>query len=227
MLDIAHTLEIKEFYQHAIHVIYAVLIGQSFFMAKDVFIPISKLNSFDGIVNASALFFAYFFIITGWIGWNRSISDNPHREGRLGVLRFSIDLFILFITYYLLTLANPLNNETYSITFIWLLPSIFGCYLLWDIVKYFEYRNIKKSKKKTRKTRLFITVIFLVFFIILSNIYSYAVTTQNFEGSGNSLLTLMFIFSSFGLTALYRRRKWWGKEKAKTGEKKINPNNKK
>lgn len=228
MLDIAHELEIKEFYQHAIHVIYAVLIGQSFFMAKDVFIPISKLNSFDGAVNASALFFAYFFIITGWIGWNKSISENPHTEGRLGVFRFSIDLFILFITYYLLSLANPLNNETYGITFIWLLPLIFGFYLLWDIIKYFEYRKIKKSKNKIRKTRLFITVIFLGFFLILSYLYSYAVTTQNFEWNGNSLLTLISIFGSFGLTVLYRRRKWWGKEqKAKLKEKKINLNNKK
>jgi hypothetical protein len=205
---------LSEFYQHAVHVIYAVLISQSFFTAKDVFIPLSNLKTYDGFVNALALIFAYFFIITGWIGWYKSISKNPHGEGRLGIARFGTDLFIMFLFYYLLSLASPTKMETYGDTFVWVLPIIYGVYFLWDGLKYFEYKHELVPERRNRKNRSLITFLFFSAFVIQSVVYVHVMKNlHDLNWSGNTAWNPIFIIFSFTLTAFYRRRKWLVKHK--------------
>lgn len=194
------------------------MISQSFFTAKDIFIPLSHLNSYDGVVNALALIFAYFFIITGWIGWYKSISKNPHGEGRLGIARFGTDLFIMFLFYYLLSLSSPANKNSYGDTFLWVLPIIYGTYLLWDGIKYFEYKHEKSLERKNRKARSLTTIIFFLIFSCQSVFYYYAISNlQDLKWQGTTTWDPAFIFSSIILTAVYRRRKWLVKRKRKDG----------
>src|SRR3989344_5586216 len=92
-----------DFYQFAIHLIYAVIIGQSFLLASTVFVPIDSVFNFTGFEHGYALFLAYVISITGWVGWSRSIGKMPHSENALGNFRFITDLIIMFLYYYLLS----------------------------------------------------------------------------------------------------------------------------
>lgn len=198
-----------DFYQFAIHLIYAVIIGQSFFIASSVFVPIDNVFNFIGFENGYALFLAYVISITGWVGWARSISKLPHSENALGNFRFITDLIIMFLYYYLLSLANPDKIHRYGETFIWVFPAIFGAYIVWDILKYFEYKCDAQKAIKDRKRRLWITVGFFIVFVIQSFIFQYVTTDQQFlKWDGNVLWIEIFISSSFVMTIGYRWLKW-------------------
>lgn len=198
-----------DFYQFAIHLIYAVIIGQSFLLASSVFVPIDKIFNFSGFENGYALFLAYVVAVTGWVGWARSIVKSPHSENALGNFRFITDLVIMFLYYYLLSLADPATINRYGDTFVWVFPSIFGAYIAWDVLKYFEYKCDVQKAIRDRKKRLLISVYFFIAFTIQSIIFQYVTQNQQFlNWDGNSLWLEVFISSSFVLTITYRWLKW-------------------
>ena len=133
-----------EFYPFSAHLIYAVIVTLSFEIAGNVFIPFDKaFSSYDNALSISLLL-SYAFIISGWVGYTKSISKRPHRENWLGNTRFVIDLVILFLAFYLLSLTNPEKFERFITvfgTFIWLFPATFIVYFIWDMFKYFEYKK--------------------------------------------------------------------------------------
>lgn len=168
--------DISTFYRTAIDVIYGVIIGVSFTQIDTLFIPIGKLSELHGIIDGCSALFAYFVIITGWIGYHKSISDKPHR-GRIGNLRFAVDLIITFLAYYLVVIVVPKTDDSgrqlvsYSDTFVWILPFMFFLFVIWDVLKNIEYWD----ESETRRTRIYRTlysVVLCVYFIVLSLVYS-------------------------------------------------------
>ncbi|MGB7952647.1 MAG: hypothetical protein WCF23_01595, partial [Candidatus Nitrosopolaris sp.] len=92
----------SEFYKYIVFVGFAVIIGQSFVKSTTILIPFNRLSTYDGFENAFMLILVYFFIVTSWIGYFRSIIKKPHTETKIGTARFGTDLFILYMFYYML-----------------------------------------------------------------------------------------------------------------------------
>jgi len=217
--------DLSEFYQHSVHLIYAVIIAQTYSIVSDIFIPLNKLDTYDGAVNAIALGFAYFVIISGWIGYFKSIKRDPHK-GKAGNARFAIDLVILFVFYYLLSLANPINKASYWYTFVWVLPLLFALFLAWDCLKYHEYIHERASEKNYRKERLKITIVYFSIFLIQAVLYYFAIADHpDLTWQGHVAWNLIFIPSSFLFIYLYRRRKWKTGNKARGANRTKKANN--
>ncbi|MGI0102857.1 MAG: hypothetical protein ACREA7_09735 [Nitrosotalea sp.] len=217
--------DLSDFYQLSVHLIYAVIIAQTYVIVTDIFLPIDKLDTYDGVVSAFALGLAYFVIISGWIGYFKSIKRDPHK-GRAGNARFAVDLIILFLFYYLLTLADPTNKADYWYTFVWVFPVIFAAYLAWDCLKYHEYIHEHASEKNYRKGRLKITIVFFAIFLVQAFAYYFATNYHpDLIWQGHVAWNLIFIPSSILFTYLYRRRKWKTGNKRKSLTKTKKPNN--
>jgi hypothetical protein len=97
---------LPDFYKYVVFVVVAVIIGQSFVKSTTILIPFNRLSTYDGFENAFMLILVYFFIVTGWIGYFKSIMRKPHKETKIGTARFGTDLFILYIFYYMLNLVS-------------------------------------------------------------------------------------------------------------------------
>jgi hypothetical protein len=74
---------LPDFFQHALHALYAVVIGISFEISSNTTIPIEKISTH--FVNAWILILGYFIVIASWIGYYISIKNSPHK-GKLGYI---------------------------------------------------------------------------------------------------------------------------------------------
>jgi hypothetical protein len=182
---------LAEFYKYAVFVVFAVIIGQSFVKSTTILIPFNRLSTYEGFENAFMLLLVYFFIITSWIGYFQSIIRKPHTETKIGTARFGTDLFILYIFYYILNLVPDKRNH--GDFFIWAFPLIFGTFLLWDILKYFEYRRVVKEKHEDRRNRVVITAVFFGVVIAQSYLYENVVRTLGLTYNGTPIWNIIFI----------------------------------
>ena len=107
------------------------------------------------VENISGLFLAYFIIITGWVEYRRSVTNQPHREN-WGSVRFAVDLFILFLVYFLLRFSNPSANTLYDEIFIWLVPLMLVAYSVWVSIK------LEILRRQTKYNYLLSTSIFSI-----------------------------------------------------------------
>lgn len=152
---------LPDFFQHAVNVIYAVVIAFSFNISRKIVIPFENIPSH--LISTEILILGYFIVVTGWIGYFLAIKKQPHR-GILGIGRFGIDLFILYLFYYIVNLADPENIQYRQDVFIIILPVTYSVYLLWDVVRHYEYELHKSSYVTRRKAGRWIgiTVDYLV-----------------------------------------------------------------
>jgi hypothetical protein len=99
-------------------------------------------------------------MISGWLGYTKSINDKPHTEGGLGNARFVIDLTISFFMLYLLVLTSK-NYFIYYFgdAFLKILPTIFFLYVLWDFIKSKEYPNFNPDLNRIARRRRFQTLV--------------------------------------------------------------------
>jgi hypothetical protein len=116
-LDIPKNL--SDFFQHTLHVLYAVVIGISFEISSNTTIPIEKISTH--FVNAGILILGYFIVITSWIGYYLSIKKNPHK-GNLGYIRSTLDILIIYLFFYMVNLARDENQKYQGDVFLYLLP---------------------------------------------------------------------------------------------------------
>jgi hypothetical protein len=200
------TKSISEFFEHAINVLFAVVIGISFQISSQVVIPIEEIQKH--VISAGILVLGYGIVISGWIGYYLSIKDHPHK-GKLGYVRFVLDVLTLYLFYYIINLAKVENEQYRKDVFVYLLPIIYGVYIFWDIVKYFEHKkkNQTKEEKNDRIHRIRITVDYLVSFIIIAFIYY---VTPSFE-----FKDIVFIIVSGILTFKYRYAKYVDSNKSR------------
>ena len=191
--------QLPDFFQYAIHILFAVVIGISFENSSDIIIPIEEIH--QKFVNAGILILGYFIIITSWIGYYLSIRKNPHKNNRLGYIRFILDIFTIYIFYYIINLAKIENQKYQDDIFLYLLPLTFFVYLAWDIVKYFEYKK-KSQTKEERHDRIFrirITVDYLILFIIIAIFYYIFIENIELKFLSKEYIQIFFI----GLAALF------------------------
>jgi len=200
---------VPEFYQYAIHLVYAVIIALSFDVAKDLFIPIQHFwATYENFENGVALLLVYVVIISGWIGWTKSIIDKPHKLNVYGNSRFVLDLFLGFLSFYLIQLAKPEYFQEFNQVFIWVMPGIFITYMIWDSIKYREY-NLKDKAREIQTNRITKTLYGLIIVLIISLFYSNLLTRGvTVIVDGNNYLDLIFMIMSIALVLFYRNSKW-------------------
>lgn len=199
--------DLNTFYRKTVDIIYAFIVGQSFLQLDSLFIPITAISDWHRLVDLAAVFLAYFISIAGWITYHKSIVHRPH-FGRWGNARYAVDLLILFLTYYLLRLSKPDGRTAYGETFTWLIPMLFLAYLVWDAIKFFEYRPYEKVGTKSLGTTLLFGFLFLLLsFVYHSVVAALPITPDNFWGT-KSIEDQYFIAMAFVLTAAYRLAKW-------------------
>jgi hypothetical protein len=210
--------KLSDFYQHAINVLFSVVIATTFPLTTEAFIQLTKLANFDNLETALTLVFVYFFIITSWVGYFKSITNKPHTETKLGTARFGVDIFLVYLFYYLLTLVP--DNVRHDEIFMGVLPIIFGTFLLWDTLKYLEYRR-EQEEARERIYRLVITLMAFAAFLFLLVLYRYLTATFTLKINEDVISwNLLFITLSFIIVALYRWRKW---ESPRKGKRHLTP----
>ncbi len=200
--------ELQRLYRYAIHVIYAAVIAISFDIARDVVVPIGLIFTYP--VNTLLLGLSYFIIVTSWTGYCMSITTSPH-EGNIGRLRFGLDIFIIFIFYYMVSLTPPNKSAYIPDVFLYILPALYFTYYVWDTLKIYEYRDKTTSQKHLdRLDARNITLYYLLMFIALMAAYVMLLYITNFEAVGGnaSIRDSGFIAIAFVLTLLYRLAKW-------------------
>ena len=174
-----------------------------------MFVPLEQVFRYPNNIHAMGLFLVYAFIISGWIGYHRSISKNPHK-GALGNVRYVIDLAIIFLVYYLVSIANPSSNARFGEAFEWVFPTIFALYLAWDIVKVLEYKQTRTSNM-IRAKRTVITGVILVAFLAQAssyNIASHSSGITSIPDSNKITIDIAYIVTSLILIGMYRASKW-------------------
>ncbi len=72
----------KTFYIYTIHIIYAIILTQTFDISAEVFIPLSNidesLTALRLVSNTFAILAVQFILISGWIGYTYAINKKPH-----------------------------------------------------------------------------------------------------------------------------------------------------
>jgi hypothetical protein len=119
-------------------------------MSSSIVIPLEKIS--EHLTNAFVLLLGYTLLISSWKGYYLSIKKHPHR-GKQGFFRFILDIFIIFLLYYLLALSKVTlekANASFINDMFFILSIIYGTYLIWNIIKYFKYKKKIKIKLKER-----------------------------------------------------------------------------
>jgi hypothetical protein len=200
--------EVQRLYRYAVHVIYAAVIAISFDIARDVVIPIEII--FGHLVNTLLLGLSYFIIVTSWIGYFMSIITSPHK-GKIGRLRFGLDILIIFIFYYMVSLTPDSKSAFIPDVFLFVLPVLYFAYFVWDTLKIHEYKDESSAQKHLdRLDARNITLYYLIMFLLVSVVYVVFLVITNFEavGQGATVRDSSFIAIAFILTLLYRVAKW-------------------
>lgn len=188
------------FYPQTIHVLFAVIIGYSFFLASDVMIPIQNVLESDNHTAVLTLGFSYILVISGWVGYSRSVSTKPYTDSNLGAMRFVVDLIVLFEYFYLISISQTEHASEFPAVAV----IIFGTYVLWDDIKGREYasrdqENIQRRKTTTKK-------LFIVGIVIAAayHVGLYKIMASSLGISEHMLAVLSFVLLVIG----YRYTKW-------------------
>jgi hypothetical protein len=182
----------------------------------------------NGATLALGAFFSYYFILSGWYGLHRSMIAKPFKLYSVrSKIRFSLNLLIVFLEFYLVALATgviaegvnlqELNwsenaglayeafRQNYVNIFTWLIPSIFGVFLIWDLIKFSEHGADEKKTQKVGKftvridvARIISTGIITIAFIVIAYLYSFVLPINDLDDN------LWIIIISFVLVFIYR-----------------------
>ena len=202
-----------EIYPFIVHFLFAVIIATSYETAILVFINPERAFSFnfESLIPGLELLLAYAAIISGWVGYSRSMIKWPHQNTKSGVSRFVLDLAILFCYFGLIVLADPQNN-TFKENFVSWLVAMFVLFFIWDLAKIIEYRKPHVSKALWRS--LLKTIIFL---ILITMTYMLFPTVSKLLGwieksdatlTSDNIVYGVFLIVITALMILYRYWKW-------------------
>lgn len=200
-----------EFFEASIHLIYAVIAATGFLIATSIYIPVQNLFTYTGSLSAFALAFVYFFMISAWYGFFRSVQQFKHTERKLGISRYAIGLLNTFILYYMISLTSTKEGTDFH-GIIWLLPVFFSLVVIAHIIKYFEYRHYRDDENENKRVNINLlrltivtTVIFLTLFIVQAFSYDYCIKNlPDLKWDAIIAWNPVFIVTSTIITGVYR-----------------------
>ena len=144
--------------------LFAIVIHISFvegIMKQDWFDdPSLIVESWPHAFELFVLGLAYVFVILSWVGYHISIIHYPLKPDTLpGLLRFGIDVLLLFLYWLLLLKFEQPQFE------VLLLAVIFVLFIPWDILKRFEWPERDNPKRRG------VTILWAGLFVVLALIY--------------------------------------------------------
>jgi hypothetical protein len=185
----------SKIYVLTIQILFGIIIGISFTDYHKELVPFRY--NFETIM----IFVAYSTVLLSLIGYSITIHYRYHRN----FLRFSLDIFLLYLYYQLV--YSPQNSFDY---FLSIFPIIFGIYVIWQCLEYLEWRKKDYPKKEFRKIVLG-TIVFFAIFLAISLLYdgsliqtnapnqilNYWPITDNEKIVLGSIIVLLFLFRIF------------------------------
>lgn len=199
---------LSEFFHASIHLVFAVVSAEGFVVARSIYVPIENLYNFDGITSAIALIFAYFFLVTSWIGYYKSVDTYPHTETKKGIARYGFGLLVTFLIYYMLSLTHVDNKTKYGEIF-WLLPVFFAILIIIHYIKSKEYKKeLKKIDRENFEDIMVLTAAFFTIFLILAVVHHFLYDNLVFKIGDISITQIIFIFLAICFTFWYRWSSW-------------------
>lgn len=160
-------------------------------------IPITVMFEPANYISVSALVFAYIVIVSGWIGYARSVSVKPHKDTALGALRFVVDLVILFEYFYLLRTSQTGPISDFPLVMV----VIFMTYVLSDRIKYYEHTPRQRVWIQHRSK---ITLGFLAIVLLTGALYNDGMFVAVASEHAHTLSIAVFAI----LVILHRVAKW-------------------
>lgn len=209
----------KQFFEGSIHLIFAVVIAQGFTIAGQVFLPITNLYTYSGFLSAFALIFAYFFTVTAWYGFFKSVKTFPHNQiSRFTITRYGIAVFNAFILYYMISLTASKTTIDFPALFFLVIVYFFMIILV-HLIKSVERLGINRIGIHSRLQKtLGVTTVFLVIFVIILSSYEYLIqNVPNLKWNDEVAWHPIFLAGFLGLSAWYRWIMW--KDRAKTNRR--------
>lgn len=196
----------RDFFQYAVHIIYAAILAFSFQYVAIDFIPFDSIKTATDKVNFLALLFVWGFMISGWLGYTKSISYKPHSEGFWGAFRFVLDLIISFFMLYLVIITIKDGFvANFGNAFSYVIPVIFGLFIAWDLVKYAEYRSNDEQSNRYLRTRANFTI-FTFLALLAQSLYYYIFAGNVNIGISYDINSTYFWFmiASSAIVVVYR-----------------------
>lgn len=212
----------NEIFAYICHFIFAIVIATSYDTATQIFInpEIPFLSNLDSVISSFEICLAYVAIISGWVGYSRSMIKWPHKNTKIGALRFSLDIAILFCYFGLITSAQPQNEfQNYFLSWI---SGLFVLFVLWDVLKIKEHYEKHETKRNGELIRSCLkTVVFLIVFFALPLIFTLLSEIEMGVIDDNIIYMGVMGLTMF-LLILYRYTKWSINRSRKSGRGKNN-----
>ena len=190
------------------HFIFAIIIASSYDTASDVVLypEDPAYSSLDQFLDFLELAVAYVAIISGWLGYIRSVYKWPHRDTKYGMLRFVTDLAVLFCYFGLIEAADPVRDVFRGQFMFWIL-TMFVLYAFSDLLKNRDHKSRSSNAPKNRELRKsqHLTLIFLAISAGLCALNAYAF---GLWGDDDGALYMGILIMAISLMILYRSRKW-------------------
>ena len=190
------------------HFIFAIVIAGSYDLASDVLLyPADPAySSLDRFLDFLELAVAYVAIISGWLGYARSEHKWPHRDTKSGMLRFIVDIAILFCYFGLIEAADPARDVFRDQFMLWIC-AMFGLYLFSDLCKRHDHKSKTYNTYNNRRLNwsVSLTLIFLGISVGVGTLNAY---TQGLWGDDDGALYMIVLLSIIAILLLYRFPKW-------------------
>lgn len=183
-------------YLQLVDIIFGVIIGATLVTLASELVPI-KLDVFE----TWAIYVAFLIILLSWVFYHKAVHEQELKINRLII----IDLFLLFLYFYILFSFNNYPHYVLSVSIM------FGLYLVWTIIRDLikkeksqslceYYRSEKKNKVKLgRSIGIFIASVILVF------LHNHFTTPNYFEvTAGDGFTDVIVLFVIACLAVLYR-----------------------
>lgn len=198
-----------EIFSYICHFIFAIIIANSYDVAAKIFINPAQsfLSDFNSLTSAFELSLAYVIIISGWVGYSRSMIKWPHTNTTFGTLRFSLDLAILFCYFVLISSVGSQNTfREYFLSWIIVLFALFFVWDLFKIKEYYKKDNNNKFNDALAKSCM-MTIVFLIIFNVVRYLFNFLLENQVGVITDDIIYWFVLLLVAL-LMLIYRYWKW-------------------
>lgn len=145
--------------------LFAVVISISFIgvMTKPWFTQYPSEWQASYVFNIVTLFLGYSTVVLSWVGYHRSIRSKPIKLDTMpGFWRFVFDIVLLFLYWLILV-----KFENFWLVLM-LLAIIYGVFVIWDVFKWREYKDVMELESHRRRG---VSTLWAILFAALFMIY--------------------------------------------------------
>jgi len=158
----------SEIYVSAIQILFGIIIAISFIDYHKTLVPPFNYN-FETLL----IFVTYATVLMSLIGFSIAVKNRFHKK----IWRFGIDVFLLYL-YFQLVYSLQFSFDY----FLWIFPMIFGSYVVWQVLEYYEWKSTDNEKPYTHKEFKWVfggTFFFTIVFLLVALSYNGIVEEKN------------------------------------------------